>query len=151
MLKSDNVSDRLKQWNLTYCQKAFNMTGWFKSYILLYRLYQLYHEISLDVQGLHWCKWYKIVKPCLSPVRKIIHSLKLVDYLHVQADLLHIMRPDCLAKYINMTHCLSSCTSFVWLKSCNSTVLLNPCYSTDWTRIMWQTCWNHGTCTWLTG
>ena len=30
--------------------------------------------------------WYKIVIPCCPPVRKIIHSQKLVDYLHVQAD-----------------------------------------------------------------
>ena len=47
----------------------------------LYNPYQLKHEISHDVQGLHRCRWYKIVKPCLSTC-----TLKLVDYLHVQAD-----------------------------------------------------------------
>ena len=39
------------------------------------------------MQGIHCCRWYKIViyHVCL-PVRKIIHSLKLVGYLHVEAD-----------------------------------------------------------------
>ena len=37
-------------------------------------------KVYTDVGGL---KWLYHVCP---PVRKIIHSLKLVDYLHVQAD-----------------------------------------------------------------
>ena len=46
------------------------------------------HEISCNIQILHGCRWYKIVIVMygLPPVRKIIHSLKLVDYLHIQAD-----------------------------------------------------------------
>ena len=46
----------------------------------LYHPYQLKHEISHDVQGLHLFRWYKIVIPCLSTCRK------LVDYLHIHAD-----------------------------------------------------------------
>ena len=32
-------------------------------YQLLYHPYQLKHEIAYAVQGLHWCRWYKIVIP----------------------------------------------------------------------------------------
>ena len=35
-------------------------------YVDLYHPYQLKHEISCIVQGLHRCRWYKIVIPCLS-------------------------------------------------------------------------------------
>ena len=34
--------------------------------LYLYHTYQLNHEISHDVQGLHSCRCYKIVIPCLS-------------------------------------------------------------------------------------
>ena len=51
-------------------------------YSVIYHPYQLKHEISRDLQGLH----LKIVIPCLSPVSKIIHLQKLVDYLRVQVD-----------------------------------------------------------------
>ena len=42
--------------------------------------YHLMCKVYTDVGGI---KSYTMGRP---PVRKIIHSLKLVDYLHVQAD-----------------------------------------------------------------
>ena len=33
---------------------------------MFYIIYQLKHEISPDVQGLHWTSWYKIIIPRLS-------------------------------------------------------------------------------------
>ena len=42
--------------------------------------YHLMCKVYTDVGGI---KWLYYVCP---PVRKIIHSLKLVDYLHIQAD-----------------------------------------------------------------
>ena len=52
----------------------------------------LYHPNQLSTKYLMMCKVYtdvggiKYLYHVCPPVRKIIHSLKLVDYLHVQAD-----------------------------------------------------------------
>ena len=51
----------------------------------LYQTFQPLHKISRYMQGLHSCRWYKIV------ITWFVHlyvqlSTKLVDYLHVQVD-----------------------------------------------------------------
>ena len=43
---------------------------------------------TLTIFSISWCAWSDVdylYHDC-PPVRKIIHSLKLVDYLHVQVD-----------------------------------------------------------------
>ena len=57
----------------------WNGSGW-------YGFIEVIPTSTTDI-SLHWCRWYKIVIPCLSTYMcKIIHSLNLPDYLHVQAD-----------------------------------------------------------------
>ena len=56
----------------------FNSTRFFT--LTLYHLYRLKHEIPRDVQGLHWCRWYKIDIPCLSTCTK--DNPRIVDRKH---------------------------------------------------------------------
>ena len=55
--------------------------------------YYFYHPTNLSTKYLVVCMVYtdvsgiKLLYHGYPPVREIIHSLKLVDYLHVQADL----------------------------------------------------------------
>ena len=68
------------------------------------------------MQDLHRCRWYKILIPCFLPVRKIIHELKLVDYLHVQADKPwknYYIANDKSANMKNMLTVVSSIMSFI--------------------------------------
>ena len=53
------------------------------AFMFLYHLYQLRHvcKVYTDVGGIK-----KLYHVC-PPVRKIIHSLKLVDYLHIQENM----------------------------------------------------------------
>ena len=55
------------------------------SVFILYHCYQLLHNISCNVQGLHLYMRSKIsyTKVC-TPVQGIIYSVKLVDYLHAK-------------------------------------------------------------------
>ena len=71
-----------KHFKASLISKCINQISLIMLEEILFHLYQREHEISRDVQGLHWCRWYKTVIPWLSIVLLItIHDLRKIEWL----------------------------------------------------------------------